>query len=64
VEVHRAREKLMADCNYEIDAFFDGVMKREAASGVKLVPAKQRSDADEVANTGSSSLPAEVVPVA
>lgn len=29
-EVHRARQKLAADCNYDIRAFFEGLRKRQA----------------------------------
>ena len=39
-EVHRAREKLAADCNYDIEAFFAGVRKRQAALGARLVSPK------------------------
>lgn len=28
-EVHRAREKLAADCNYDISAFFAGLRERQ-----------------------------------
>lgn len=30
-EVHRAREKLAADCNFDIKAFFAGVRQRQAS---------------------------------
>ena len=43
-EVHRAREKLAADCNYDIEAFFAGVRKRQALRGVRLIPQKKRAD--------------------
>ena len=39
-EVHRAREKLAADCNYDVEAFFAGVRKRQALLGARLVPQK------------------------
>jgi hypothetical protein len=39
-EVHRAREKLAAECNYDIDAFFAGVRKRQALRGARLIPQK------------------------
>ena len=42
-EVHRAREKLAADCNYDIEAFFAGVRKRQALRGVRLIPQKKRA---------------------
>jgi len=34
-EVHRAREKLAAECNYDIGAFFAGLRKRQAALSVQ-----------------------------
>ena len=40
-EVHRAREKLAADCNYDIEAFFADVRKRQALLGARLVPQKK-----------------------
>jgi len=43
-EVHRAREKLAADCNYDIEAFFAGVEKRQALLGAKLVPQQKRAE--------------------
>jgi hypothetical protein len=43
-EVHRAREKLAADCNYDIEAFFAGVRKRQASLGAKLVPQPKRAE--------------------
>jgi hypothetical protein len=41
-EVHRAREKLAADCNYDIEAFFAGVRKRQTALGSRLVHPKKQ----------------------
>lgn len=43
-EVHRAREKLAADCNYDIEAFFAGVRKRQALLGAKLVAQPKRAE--------------------
>lgn len=50
-EVHRARQKLMEECNDDIDAYFDGVMKRQAALGEKLVSPKPR--VEQAAELGS-----------
>ena len=43
-EVHRAREKLAADCNYDVEAFFADVRKRQASLGARLVPQKKRPE--------------------
>lgn len=41
-EVHRTREKLAAESDYDVKVFFAGLRKRQAASGAKLVrPRKQ-----------------------
>ncbi len=67
-EVHRAREKLAADCNYDIEAFFAGVRKRQALLGARLVPQQKRTEptaeadlgrhADAAASTSSEAAPA------
>lgn len=41
-EVHRVREKLAAEHNFDIGAFFADVRKRQAAFGEKLVPQKKQ----------------------
>ena len=51
-DVHRAREKLAADCNYDIDAFFADVRKRQALLGAKLVPQKNRAEPTAEADRG------------
>jgi hypothetical protein len=43
-EVHRAREKLAAECNFDIKAFFAGLRKRQASLGDKLVSPKKRAE--------------------
>lgn len=40
-EVHHAREKLAADCNFDIKAFFAGVRNRQATLGDSLVLPKE-----------------------
>jgi hypothetical protein len=64
-EVHRIRAKMAADCNYDIDAFFKGIMERQAARGVKLVqppkraePATEDESQDEIVPSGSDSAAA------
>jgi hypothetical protein len=54
-EVHRAREKLAADCNYDIEAFFAGVRKRQALLGARLIPQKKRAEPTAEADRGRHS---------
>jgi hypothetical protein len=54
-EVHRAREKLAADCNYDVEAFFAGVRKRQALLGARLVPQKKRAEPTAEADRGRHS---------
>ncbi len=68
-EVHRAREKLAADCNYDVEAFFADVRKRQALLGARLVPQKKRAEptaeADRGRHTGSTdSTSSEAAPAA
>jgi putative N-acetylmannosamine-6-phosphate epimerase len=41
-EIHRNREKLAAEYNYDITAFFADLRKRQAALGDRLVHQKKR----------------------
>jgi hypothetical protein len=45
-EVHRAREKPAADCNYDIDAFFADIGKRQALQSSRLIAQKKRAPTD------------------
>ena len=68
-EVHRAREKLAADCNYDVEAFFADVRKRQAALGSRLVPQKKQAEpaaeADRGRHSGSDeSTSSEAAPAA
>jgi hypothetical protein len=54
-EVHRAREKLAADCNYDIEAFFAGVRKRQELLGARLVPQKNPAEPAAEADRGRYS---------
>lgn len=42
-EVHRTREKLAAEHNFDIGAFFADVRKRQAALGERLVLQKKQA---------------------
>ena len=43
-EVHRTREKLAAEHNFDMGAFFADVRKRQAALGERLVPQKKQAE--------------------
>ena len=43
-EVHRAREKLAAEYNFDVTAFFAGLRKRQTSLGARLVPQKKRAE--------------------
>ena len=57
-EVHRTREKLAAEYNFDIGAFFADIRKRQAALGGRLVHPKKRAEptaeADRSRDSGSS----------
>ena len=56
-EVHRAREKLAAECNFDIKAFFAGLRKRQALLRDMLVLQKKRAEPTAEADRGSQSGP-------
>jgi hypothetical protein len=39
-EVHRTRERLAAECSFDIGRFFADVRKRQAGLGSRLIPQK------------------------
>ena len=57
-EVHRAREKLAAEYNFDVAAFFADVRKRQALLGDRLVPQKKRAEPTAEADRGRHSGPA------
>ncbi len=67
-EVHRIREQLAAECNFDIKAFFADMRTRQAALGDRLVPQKKRAKpttdaasaghSDPVEPTSSEAMPA------
>ena len=68
-EVHRTREKLAAEYNFDITAFFADLRKRQAALGGRLVPPKKRAEPTAKADRGrpsgsSGSTSSEAVPAA
>jgi len=56
-EVHRTREKLAAEYNFDVGAFFAGLRKRQAALGARLVrqkkPVEPTAEADQGRPSGS-----------
>jgi len=68
-EVHRAREKLAAECNYDIEAFFANVRNRQLLRGAKLVPQPKQTEPTAEADGGrhsdsDASTPSEAAPAA
>jgi hypothetical protein len=66
-EVHRTREKLAAESNYNLGAFFAGVRERQASLGSRLVrqsrPAEPTAEVDRGPHFGSpGSTPSEAAP--
>ena len=53
VEVHRAREKLAAEFNYDIRSFFAGIRKRQ----LQRKQAETTAEADRGCPLGSSEPP-------
>ena len=54
-EVHRTREKLAAQYNFDIDAFFADVRRRQATLGNRLVPPKTRAEPTAETERGRDS---------
>ncbi len=68
-EVHRTREKLAAEYNFDIDAFFEDVRRRQASLGNRLVRQKKQAEptaeADRGHHSGSEGVkPSEAAPAA
>ena len=54
-EVHRTREKLAAEYNFDVTAFFADLRKRQAALGGRLVHQKKRAEPTAEADRGRHS---------
>ena len=68
-EVHRTREQLAAEYNFDVGAFFADVRKRQESLGSRLVrqrrPAEPTAEADRGRHSGSSgSTSSEAAPAA
>ena len=56
-EVHRTREMLAAKFNFDIDAIFADMQKRQAALGDRLVSPRTRAEPTADADRGRHSDP-------
>ncbi len=54
-EVHRAREKLAAEYNFDLGAFFADLRKRQTSLGGRLIPQKKRAEPTVEADRGRPS---------
>lgn len=51
-EVDRAREMLAAKFNFDVEAIFADIRKRQAALGERLVPQRTRAESNAEADRG------------
>ncbi len=58
-EVHRTREKLAAEYNFDVTAFFADLRRRQAALGGRLILQKKRAEPTAEAGRGRHSGSAE-----
>ncbi len=61
-EVHRTREKLAAEYDFDVKAIFADLRKRQAALGVRLVPQKKRAEPTAEVDRGRHSGPPDSTP--
>ena len=54
-EVHRIREKLAAEYNFDVKAIFADLQKRQASLGARLVQQKNRAEPTAEAERGRHS---------
>jgi hypothetical protein len=54
-EVHRTREKLAAEYDFNVKTMFAALRKREASLGGRLVPQKKRAEPAAAADRGRPS---------
>jgi hypothetical protein len=54
-DVHRIREKLAAEFNFDVKAIFADLRKRQTALGDRLVPQKKRAEPTAEADRGRQS---------
>ncbi len=61
-EVHRTREKLAAEHNFDIGAYFADLRKRQASLGQRLVPQKITAEPRAQDSTGCRLGPLGTTP--
>ena len=54
-EVHRTRERLAAEFNFDVKAIFADLRKRQTSLGSRLVPQKKRAEPTAEADRGRPS---------
>ena len=54
-DVHRTREKLAAEFDFDVKAIFADLRKRQASLGARLVPQKKRAEPRAEADRGCPS---------
>ena len=54
-EIHRTREKLAAEFNYDVKAIFADLRKRQVSLGTRLIPQKKRAEPTAEADRGRHS---------
>jgi len=62
-EVHRTREKLAAEYNFDITAFFADLRKRQATLGARLVPLKKRAETTAEVDRGPQPASPDATPI-
>jgi hypothetical protein len=68
-DVHRTREQLAAEHDFDVKAIFADLRKRQASLGGRLVPQKKRAEPTAEVDRGrhfgsSGSTPSEAAPAA
>jgi hypothetical protein len=56
-EIHRIREKLAAEYNFDVDAFFADVRRRQASLGNRLIPQEKQAERPPEADRDRHSAP-------
>ena len=62
-EVHRTRQKLAAEFNFDVKAIFADLRKRQASLGGRLVPQKKRAEPTAEGDRGRDADPPDSTPI-